>query len=127
MGWTKVNSQTMSLATKHVATVLVGSVLVLALSFAFVTPAKADLLSDLQAQVQALLAQITALGGGSSTTAGAGCYAFTTTHQQGQSGGEIMWIQKFLNSHGAQVAASGAGSPGNETSYYGALTKAGVA
>jgi len=107
--------------------VLVGSVLVLALSFAFVTPAKADLLSDLQAQVQALLAQISALSGSTTTTAGAGCYAFTRTHQQGDSGGEVMWIQKFLNSHGAQVAASGAGSPGNETSYYGALTKAAVA
>lgn len=106
---------------------LVGSVLVLALSFAFVTPAKADMLSDLQAQVQALLAQIAALGGGSTTTSGAGCYAFTQSHQQGQSGGEIMWIQKFLNSHGAQVAASGAGSPGNETAYFGAMTKAAVA
>lgn len=117
----------MSLATKNVATVLVGSVLVLALSFAFVTPAKADMLSDLQAQVQALLAQIAALGGGSTTTSGAGCYAFTQSHQQGQSGGEIMWIQKFLNSHGAQVSVSGAGSPGNETAYFGAATKAAVA
>lgn len=118
----------MSLATKQVATVLVGSVLVLALSFAFVTPAKADLLSDLQAQVAALLAQITALQGGSTTpSTGVGCYAFTRTHQQGDSGGEVMWIQQFLNSHGAQIAATGAGSPGNETSYFGALTKAAVA
>jgi hypothetical protein len=117
----------MSLATKHVATVLVGSALVLALSFAFVTPAKADMLSDLQAQVAALLAQISSLSGSSTPATGAGCYAFTKTHQQGQSGGEIMWIQKFLNSHGAQIAASGAGSPGNETAYFGALTKAAVA
>lgn len=116
----------MSLATKKVATVLVGSVLVLALSFAFVTPAKADLLSELQAQVQALLAQIAALGG-SASVSGAGCYNFTMTHQMGDKGGEVMWIQKFLNSHGAQVAASGAGSPGNETDYFGALTKAAVA
>ena len=112
---------------KNIATVLVGSALILGLSFAFVTPAKADLLSDLQAQVQALLAQISALQGGSTTTSGAGCHAFTMTHQQGDSGGEVMWIQQFLNSHGAQVAASGAGSPGNETAYYGALTKAAVA
>lgn len=117
----------MSLATKKVATVLVGSVLVLALSFAFVTPAKADMLSELQAQVQALLAQIAALGGGSTTTSGAGCYAFTMTHQQGDTGGEVMNIQKFLNSHGAMVSASGAGSPGNESAYFGALTKAAVA
>lgn len=117
----------MSLATKKVATVLVGSVLVLALSFAVVTPAKADLLSELQAQVQALLAQIAALGGGSTTTSASGCYAFTMTHQQGDTGGEVMQIQKFLNSHGAMVAASGAGSPGNESMYFGAMTKAAVA
>src|SRR3989344_6326858 len=100
------NIKAMSLATKHVATVLVGSVLVLALSFAFVTPAKADLLSDLQAQVQALLAQISALSGSTTTTAGAGCYAFTRTHQQGDSGGEVMWIQKFLNSHRSEEHTS---------------------
>lgn len=116
----------MSLATKNVATVLVGSVLVLALSFAFVTPAKADLLSDLQAQVQALLAQIAALGGGSTTTGGS-CTTFTADFQQGSSGAEVIAIQKFLNSHGAQVAVTGAGSPGNETSYFGAMTKAAVA
>ena len=55
----------MSLATKNVATVILGLGLVLGLAFAFATPAKADLLSDLQAQVQALLAQIAAMSGGS--------------------------------------------------------------
>ncbi len=126
-GDSKVNIKTMSLATKNVATVLVGVGLILALSFAFVTPAKADILSDLQAQVQALLAQIAALSGSSTTTSGAGCYAFTMTEQMGSSGGEVMWVQKFLNSHGAQVASSGAGSPGNESNYFGALTKAALA
>jgi len=124
-GRSKVKYQNMSLATKKVATVFVGSVLVLALSFAVVTPAKADMLSELQAQVQALLAQIASLGGGS--TSGAGCYSFTMTHQMGDSGGEVMNIQKFLNSHGAMVSASGAGSVGNESAYYGAKTKAAVA
>lgn len=121
----KVNIKTMSLATKNVATVLVGCALVLALSFAVVTPAKADMLSDLQAQVQALLAQIASLSGGS--TSASGCFAFTMTHQMGSTGGEVMQIQKFLNSHGAQVAATGAGSPGNESSYFGAMTRAAVA
>ncbi|TSC87079.1 MAG: Uncharacterized protein G01um10148_184 [Parcubacteria group bacterium Gr01-1014_8] len=115
----------MSLTTKNIATVFVGLGLVLALSFAVVTPAKADMLSDLQAQVQALLAQIAMLSGG--TTTGGSCNTFTRTHQMGDSGGEVMWVQQFLNSHGSQVSATGAGSPGNESSYYGAKTKAAVA
>ncbi len=120
----------MSLATKNVATVLVGLGLVLALSFAVAAPAKADMLSDLQAQVQALLAQIASLSGSTTTTggtAGAGCYTFTRTHQMGDTGGEVMWVQKFLNAHGAVISASGAGSPGNESDYFGAKTKAALA
>lgn len=115
----------MSLTTKNIATVFVGFGLVLALSFAFVTPAKADLLSDLQAQVQALLAQIQALSGG--VVSGGACATFSQNHQMGDTGGQVMEIQKFLNSHGAQVSATGAGSPGNESTYFGAKTKAAVA
>src|SRR3989344_9145128 len=117
-----------SLATKNVAAVLIGLGLVLALSFSFATTAKADALSDLQAQVNALLAQIAALQGASTgTTSGSSCFTFTTNATVGSTGGEVMEIQKFLNSHGAQVASSGAGSPGNESSYFGGLTRAAVA
>ncbi|MEK7132900.1 MAG: peptidoglycan-binding domain-containing protein, partial [Patescibacteria group bacterium] len=117
-----------SLATHKVAAVLIGLGLVLAFSFSFATTAKADALSDLQAQVNALLAQIAALQAGSPAAAsGAGCYTFTQSHTVGNSGGEVKWVQQFLNSHGAQVASSGAGSPGNESSYFGGLTKAAVA
>src|SRR5262245_5794024 len=123
----KVKNQTMSLATKNVATVLVGVGVVLTMAFAFAPVAKADLLSDLQAQVTMLLAQIQAMGGSTSGGGGAGCYTFTKTQQMGDSGGEVMWVQKFLNAHGAVIATSGAGSPGNETSYFGAKTKAAVA
>ncbi len=115
-----------ALATKNVAAALIGVGLVL--SFAFVSTAKADTISDLQAQVQALLAQIQALQGGSSMSmsAGAGCHTFTRDQKMGDSGGEVMWIQQFLNGHGSQVAASGAGSPGNESSHFGAKTQAAV-
>lgn len=127
----KVNTIDMStLATKNVAAVLAAVALALGISFTFATPAKADAISDLQAQVQALLAQIAALQGTTGSTGGsmsASCHTFTRDQQQGDSGGEVMWIQQFLNGHGAQVSASGAGSPGNESSYFGAKTKAAVA
>lgn len=120
------SQHTMSLTTKHVATAVLTLGLVLGLSFAFVAPAKAQTLTDLQAQVQMLLAQIAALSGGSTTTTGGACFTFTRNHQMGDTGGEVMQIQKYLNSHGAVIAASGAGSPGNETSTFGSLTRAAV-
>ncbi|MDO8469871.1 MAG: peptidoglycan-binding protein, partial [bacterium] len=113
-----------ALATKNVAAILLSVVMVFGFAFSFATPAKAQTIESLQTQIQALIAQINALTGSSST--GSGCYTFTRSHWQGTSGGEVMWIQQFLNGHGAQVAASGAGSPGNETSYFGALTRAAV-
>lgn len=116
-----------ALATKNVAAVLLTISMVLGFAFAFATPAKADVLSDLQAQVQALLAQIASLQGSSSTgSMSTSCFTFTMNHRQGSTGGEVMQIQKFLNSHGFTVSTSGAGSAGNETSYFGAATKAAV-
>ncbi len=105
---------------------ILSAVMVFGVAFSFATPAKADVLSDLQAQISALLAQIAALQGGAPSSA-ASCTSFTRNHQQNDTGGEVMAIQKFLNSNGAQIAASGAGSPGNETSFFGGLTKAAVA
>lgn len=119
-----------SLATKHVATILVSAAVVFGLAFAFAKPAKADTLSDLQAQVQALLAQIASLQGSTSgSTSGSmtsGCTTFTQNLKVGATGGEVMAVQKFLNGHGFVIAATGAGSPGNETSYFGPATKAAV-
>jgi hypothetical protein len=118
-----------TLATKNVAAVLATVAVALGISFTFASPAKADAVSDLQAQVQALLAQIASLqtSSSSSSSSSASCYTFTRNHQMGDKGGEVMWVQKFLNSHGAVVAASGAGSVGMETSSFGGLTKAAVA
>ena len=68
-----------------------------------------------------------ASSGGSQQTGGLNCATFTRNHSQGDSGGEVMAIQKFLNSvDGTQLASTGAGSPGNETSYFGSITKAAV-
>src|SRR3569832_918553 len=126
----KGQQQTMSkaLATKNVAAVLLAVVMVFGFAFAFAKPAKADTLSDLQAQIQALLAQIAALQGSTSNSGGA-CmnFTFTATLKQGSTGSEVMQLQKFLNmSADTKVAATGAGSPGNETSTFGPATKAAV-
>src|SRR3989344_5807595 len=116
----KKSKLTMSkaLATKNVAAALLAVVMVFGFAFSFATPANAQSIESLNTQIAALLAQIQALQGSSSGT-GAGCHVFTRSHWQGTSGGEVMWIQQFLNGHGAQVSASGAGSPGNETAYFG--------
>ncbi len=118
-----------ALATKNVATVLVAVAMIFGFAFAFATPAKADVISDLQAQIQALLAQISALQGGSGSqqVGGLACINFTQTLTIGSRGSEVMGLQKFLNSvDGTQIATTGAGSPGNETSYFGGLTRAAV-
>jgi len=116
-----------ALATHKVAAAFVGFALVIGAAFAFATPAKADTVSDLQTQVNALLAQIAALSGSSTTGGSCTGFTFTRNHKMGETGGEVMQIQKFLNSMAdTRVAATGAGSPGNETSYYGAATKAAV-
>ncbi len=100
-------------------------------SFALVTPAQAQTVEELTAQINSLLAtiaslqaQLAGMTGGSTTTPGS--YNFTLNHQMGDEGGEVMDIQKFLNAQGFAVAATGAGSPGNETSYFGSRTQQAV-
>lgn len=45
----------------------------------------------------------------------------------GSLGSEVRALQQFLNSHGYPVAASGPGSSGNETAWFGPATKAALA
>jgi peptidoglycan hydrolase-like protein with peptidoglycan-binding domain len=54
-------------------------------------------------------------------------FVFTKTMSAGFSGAEVTELQKALNkSPDTQVATSGAGSPGAETTYFGPLTRAAV-
>lgn len=69
-----------------------------------------------------VLAATSLQGGGSSCS-----YVFSKTLKVGVSNTEVMNLQKLLNmSTETQVAASGPGSPGMESNYFGTKTKAAV-
>ena len=54
-------------------------------------------------------------------------FTFKNNLREGMVSEDIRYLQRFLNSHtGTQIASSGLGSPGMETNYFGALTKAAV-
>lgn len=83
------------------------------------TPATPPTIASLQAQLNALLAQLAALRGGATASA-----SLSRNLQVGSTGADVKALQVYLNAHGYAVAASGAGSPGNETTRFGGATKA---
>ena len=84
---------------------------------------------DLNAQIQALLAQIAQLQAqlGTPQDSSMMSFNFTRSLTVGSTGDDVKALQQFLNSHGAQVSATGAGSPGNETNYFGQKTRTALA
>src|SRR3989304_5376263 len=87
--------------------------------------AGAQTTADLQAQITALLAQIAALQAQIGTPAST--YSFTRSLTVGSTGADVKALQQWLNANGYPVSATGAGSPGNESTYFGAKTKAALA
>ena len=111
---------------------LVSIAFVASATVTFAVPTGAQSVAELQAQLAALTAQLAALEGAStvtttvptSRTSNAACpYTWARNLTIGSTGDDVRQLQRFLNGNPqTQVATSGAGSPGNETSYYGPAT-----
>jgi hypothetical protein len=85
---------------------------------------------ELQAQISALLAQIQSLQsqlGSASGSSSVSVPSITRDLTLGSTGADVKSLQVFLNAQGYTVAASGVGSAGNETEYFGSLTQAALA
>ncbi|MEK7663832.1 MAG: peptidoglycan-binding domain-containing protein [Patescibacteria group bacterium] len=87
-------------------------------------------IEELQAQINALLAQLTALQAAQGQPAGmpAACAGVTLSRNLvvGSTGSDVKCLQASMNTLGYTVASSGAGSMGNETTYFGSRTLAAV-
>lgn len=54
-------------------------------------------------------------------------FLFSRDLELGMEGADVLELQKFLNANGFLIAASGVGSPSNETTYFGSLTQKALA
>lgn len=91
--------------------------------------AQAVTADELQAQIDALMAQLATLQAQLAGLGGGGVAVsctFTRALYPGVSGADVLCLQQYLNSSGNTLAASGPGSSGNETQYYGPLTQGAV-
>lgn len=124
-----------SITLNKVAAALVGVAMMAGLAFAFAAErAHALSLSELVELFIALEVipedkadEARAVLAGEDEEAAPSSCNFTRNLTTGDTGADVMDLQKFLNGKGYTVAASGAGSAGAETEYYGPATAGAVA
>jgi peptidoglycan hydrolase-like protein with peptidoglycan-binding domain len=82
-------------------------------------------LNALIAQLNAIMAQLKLQGGNPvPNLPNTGIGTFNRNLTVGFTGEDVLRLQQYLNTHGFIVADSGPGSPGNETTMFGGLTRA---
>ena len=110
---------------QKLAVAFVAAAMLFTLAVAPVAKAATD--AELNAQIQTLLSQISALQGSTGGSTAQVNYTFTRNLTVGSRGDDVMQLQKFLNNNGFAIAQSGVGSAGMESTYFGPLTKTAVA
>jgi len=121
----------MNTVAHNMASKLFVAFVAVAMLFTLATPAKAATAAELQQMINDLLAQVASL---QSQTGGTGVgvrsmcpYTWTRSLKTGTTGADVMKLQQFLNSDtDTRVSASGVGSVGAETEYFGPATMAAV-
>ncbi|MEZ4103745.1 MAG: hypothetical protein R3B60_00475 [Candidatus Paceibacterota bacterium] len=124
----------MTIAKDFASKVAVAFVALAMIFSAYAPAAQAQSAEDLQKMINDLLAQIATLqgqlgqgSGSTGMTSGVCPYTWTRDLSNGSTGMDVMKLQQFLNSDpDTRVAATGAGSMGMETEYYGPATAAAV-
>lgn len=103
----------MNIAANTVASKLFVAFVAVAMLFTVAAPAKAATVEELQAQIAALMAQISGLSGGSSAPA-AGCM-FTRALTTGSTGADVTCLQNYLIGGGFGISAGATGYFGSQT------------
>ena len=122
----------MTIAKDFAAKLSVAFVAAAMIVSAYAPAAQAQTTEELQEMINQLLEQVAALQastgqGGTSVASGVCPYTWTRDLSSGSKGADVMKLQQFLNaSADTRVAASGAGSVGAETEFYGPATAAAV-